>query len=295
MNSLLRCTLGLLLATMLAPAVRAQDEAPRKERTEPLPPALQSVDVKEHPNARLPLHLEFNNERGEPVKLGDYFNQGKPVILTLNFFSCKMLCTLVLNGMVDALRNNGLEPGTDYEIVTVSFHPVETHLLASVKKDNYVDYWGDDNAYAGWHFLTGKGEHSQALADVVGYSYNWIPENQDYAHPAVLMLATPDGRMSRYLYGVQFDPQTLRLSLVEASQGKIGTPMDKILLYCYHYDASSGTYAPLAMRIMRIGGGLTLIIFGIVLGLFWSREKRRQGPGGAGTGQPPAVLGESNV
>jgi protein SCO1 len=234
--------------------------------------------------------LGFTDENGKPVELGDYFNQDKPIILSLNYLSCPMLCTLTLNGMFESLGEVPLKPGEDYEILTVSFHPGETKTLAKLKKQNYGDKYEVADT-AGWHVLTGKEQQIRTLTNTVGFSYNWVPETQEYAHPSVLIFLTPDGRVSRYMYGVKFDPQTVKLTLVEASQGKIGTPLDKVLLFCYHYDSASGTYAPVAMNIMRLAGLATLVLLSIFIYLLWLNERKRRGGGGA----PPAFSTEPGV
>jgi protein SCO1/2 len=282
-------TLLLTTTALLALSV----SAPAKDRTDPLPKDLKQVDIVEHPDAQVPADLAFVNELGNPVTLGDYMNQGKPVILTLNYYGCPMLCTLLLNGMVDTLRELPLRAGTDYEIVTVSFNPQETAMLAKQKQQNYLDYWGAGGSSSAWHFLTGKKEQIDELCRVTGFDYTYVESTGEYAHPAALMVLTPAGRLSRYIYGVKFDAQTLKLSLVEAGQGKIGTPLDHILLYCYHYDAVTGGYAPVAMNIMRLAGTVTVILLALVLGAFWANEKRRSG----GNTPParPATPGVSNI
>jgi len=266
-----RIAFALLASLLLVGVVQAKD------RIEPPPPALKSVDVTEHLNQQIPASLEFIDEDGHRVKLGDYLNQGKPVILTMNYMSCPMLCTLVLNGMFETLGQLKIKPGQDYNIVTVSISPDETNILAKLKKENYGDKY-DIARTDGWHILTGKEPQIKALADCVGYSYHFIPETGQFAHPAVIMVLTPDGRVSRYMYGVQFDQKTLRLSLVEAGKGKIGTPLDKVLLFCYHYDSSTGTYTPVAMNIMRLSGGVTVLLLALFIGGFWTSHRRGGGP-----------------
>ena len=269
LRTMLLATTALLALTLCASA---------KDRTDPMPKDLNKVDIAEHPDAQVPADLAFVDELGHPVKLGDYMNQGKPIILTLNYLGCPMLCTLILNGMVDTLRELPLQCGKDYQIVTVSFNPAEPATMAKSKQQNYMDYWGEGASTSGWHILTGKKDQIDALCKATGFSYHYVEATGEYAHPAAIMVLTPDGRMSRYIYGVKFDEQTVKLSLVEAGKGKIGTPLDHILLYCYHYDAAKGTYAPAAMNIMRLAGGATVIMLALVLNLFWRAERRRHGP-----------------
>lgn len=259
---------ALVLAAAL-PAVAA-------DRMEPLPKELEGVGVDEKLDARIPLDLEFTDDLGRQVRLGDYFKNGKPVILTLNYYRCPMLCTLVLNGYVEGLKPLDWYPGGEFTTVTVSIDPRETPTLARQKKQNYLEEYGKSLADKGWHFLVGSPESVKRLTDAVGFRYTYDADTDQYAHAAVLVALTPDGRVSRYLYGVKFEPQTLRLALVEASEGKIGSALDQLILYCYHYDPSTGTYAPAALKIMRFGAVLTTLVLAVVLGTFWAREFRRR-------------------
>jgi protein SCO1/2 len=243
------------------------------QRGEPLPTELEGVGITEHLDARVPLDTTFDDETGKQVTLGSYFVKDRPVILTLNYFTCPMLCTLILNGMTDAMKEIPWTPGRQFEIVTVSFDPTETPTLARLKKKSYLEAYGRPDAAAGWHFLTGEEESIRALTDAVGFKYRWDDTEKQFAHAAAIFILTPDGHISRYLYGVQFEPKDLRLALLEASSGKIGSPMDQVLMYCYHYDASSGRYSIAAQQIMKIGGILTvLVLAGWLIG-FWLRER----------------------
>ncbi len=246
------------------------------QRAEPLPEDLEDIGVTQNLDAELPLDLEFIDDEGRRVTLGSYFGSDRPVLLSLVYYECPMLCTLVLDGMVRVMEEMDWVPGEQFEVVTVSIDPGETTELASQKKQNYLRSYGRPDAARGWHFLTGEEEAIGKLADAVGFRYRYLEENDEYAHPAVLFVLTPDGRVSRYLFGVQHDPQTLRLSLVEASEGGIGSPVDKFLLYCYRYDPDEGRYAPVAMKMMRLGGGVTIVILGSVLFTFWYREARHR-------------------
>jgi protein SCO1/2 len=196
--------------------------------------------------------------------------------LTLVYYECPMLCTLVLNGVVDVLKQLDWTPGSEFEIVTVTIDPLEKPALAKQKKKQYVEAYGKPAAAPGWHFLTGEAHAIRALADAVGFGYRYIENDDEYAHPAAIFIITPDGRVSRYLFGVKHDPKTLRLSMVEAAEGRIGSPLDKFLLYCYRYDSEEGRYAPVAIRIMRVGGIGTVLILGAALLTFWLREARQK-------------------
>ena len=261
-------------ASLDAGPVTTAPNAP--DRQEPLPKELTGVGIDEKRDAKIPLDLPFVDEQGSPVNLRDFFHEGKPVVLTLNYYRCPMLCTLVLNGYVKALKEVGWIPGQEFESVTVTIDPRETPDLARAKKDTYVDDLGRSEAAAGWHFLTGSEASIKTLAETVGFRYRYLEDSGEYAHAAAIIVLTPDGRISRYLYGVEFPAKTLRLALVEASQGKIGTALDQLILYCYHYDPSTGSYAPAAMKIMRAGSLLTGVLLALLLSTFWLREWRRR-------------------
>jgi len=246
------------------------------QRQEPLPKDLEGVGITEHPGARLPLDLEFTDENGTSVRLGQYFSGDRPVILTLGYYRCPMLCTLVLNSLVDGLRDLPWTPGREFEIVTVSIDPTETPTLAKLKKQNYLQEYARPGAAGGWHFLTGREENIRKLADTVGFGYRYVQERGQYAHAAAIFVVTPDGRMAKYLYGVVYQPKTVRLALTEAGQGKIGTTVDQLLLYCFHYDAQEGRYVVAASNIMRFGGATTALVVGVWLAVSWRRGVRKK-------------------
>ncbi len=260
----------LSLLVVLLIGIQQLAAAPSDEKVK----ELEAVGVDEHLNTKLPLDLAFTDENGRSVHLRDYFGTHRPVLLTLNYYNCPMLCTLQLNGLVDALKNLNLVPGKDFQMVTVSFNPRETSNLARLKKDSYVKSYRPEAA-AGWHFLVGTPENIDALTKAVGFRYTYDDKTQQYAHAATTMIVTPDGILSRYIYGVFFepkDPQTLRLSLLEAADGKIGTSLDQILLFCYHYDPAAGSYSLAAMRLVRVVSIFCAIVLFSVLGVFWRRE-----------------------
>ncbi len=239
-------------------------------------PALDKVGVEEHLDARLPLELEFIDEDGRTVRLGDYFDGARPVILTLNYYRCPMLCGLQLNGVVAGLEEMDWTPGVEFEMVTVSIDPLETPELAQAKKENYLKRYQRPAAARGWHFLTGRQDNIERLAETVGFGYTYDVASGQYAHAAAIFVVTPDGRVARYLYGIEYPPKSLKLALMEASEGKIGSAFDQLIMYCYHYDPASRRYAPVAMNIMRIGGGATALLLGLTLGTWWLRESRRR-------------------
>jgi protein SCO1 len=246
------------------------------ERKEPLPPELVDVGITELPGARLPLEASFVDSDGAKTTLGQFFDGEHPVILTMNYSDCPMLCSVQLNGLVDALKAMPWNLGQQYRVITVSIDPLETPMRAALTKEKYLKAYNRPNSAAGWHFLTGREEEIKKLAAIVGFRYKYIAERRQFFHAAALILCTPDGRVSRYLGGVIYNPQTLRLSLVEASEGQVGSAVDQFFLSCFHYDEKAGRYGPFAMGIMRIGGGLTLLAIGGVLAVFWIRERRRR-------------------
>lgn len=236
--------------------------------------ALEGVGVEEHLNAVLPLDEQFTNDTGRSIRLQELFDGERPVILSLNYSNCPMLCSLQLNGLIEALQQVQLNVGDDFQLVSVSIDPLETTIRARETKQRYMKDYGRPGTGHGWHFLTGRKDSIDRLAESVGFGYEYIPERKEYAHAAVFMICTPDGRISRYIYGVRFDPQTVRLSLVEAADGKIGTTLDQVLLYCFHYDATAGSYAATAVSIMKVGGGVTVVALLAGLVPWWFRRRR---------------------
>jgi protein SCO1/2 len=259
---------GILLFLILCLPAAAQ-------RADQSPEELEGVDIVEHLGETIPLDLSFTDEDGKEITLRDYFHKGRPVILTLNYYSCPMLCTLQLNGLVDTLQELQWTPGQEFEIVTATINPRETPQLAKLKKQNYIKDYGRPSAASGWHFLTGKEENIKKLADAVGFEYKYDEKTNQYIHAAALIILTPEGKIGRYLYGVMYEPKTLRLSLLETSEGEIGSTLDRFVLYCFHYDAEKGTYAPAAMNIVRAVAILTASVLGILLISLWLREARK--------------------
>jgi len=261
-----------LLLLLGAAGTAAQDEG----RIEAAPEGLADADVTEKLDAQIPLDLTFVDEDGMEVALGDYFHPDRPVVLNLGYYACPMLCGLVLNAMVDGMKDLEWTPGQEFELISVSIDEREGPRLASLKKQSYLQSYGRPSAASGWHFLTGAADQSRALADAVGFGYVYNEKRQEWMHPAALFVLTPDGRVARYLYGVGFDAQTLRLSLVEASEGKIGGSMDKVLLFCFQYDSSVGRYGPAARRLMSVAGYVTVAVLGLWLIRYYRRERRRK-------------------
>lgn len=280
------CVTGL--APVTAQAQLNPDQTPKE---------LEGVRIDQKIGSQIPLELSFTDSTGKAVKLKDYFNGQRPVILTLNYFRCPMLCTLQLNGMVEALKEVELNPSEDFDIITVSFDPLEDTPLAAAKKRTYLGEYGNPKAGRGWHFLTGSTDSIKALTDAVGFHFRWNKEANQWAHKAALILCTPKGKVSRYLGGVMFEPKTLRLSLVEASQGKIGSLADQIFLCCFQWTDSTGKYTASVMGIMRLAGGVTVAALVIVILSLRQMEhwRRRRAARAAGSAGPPGSTAGGTV
>ncbi len=235
---------------------------------------LRDVAIEQHLDTQLPLDLKFRDETGKSVALGEFFNT-QPVVLQLVYYRCPMLCTQVLNGFLKASQAVPLEIGQDYQVVTVSVDPEEPPELAAEKKASYVRAYRRPGAAQGWHFLTGDAAAIEQLAEAAGFRYRYDPESKQFAHAAGIMIATPDGKLSRYLYGIEFPPAALRLGLIESSAGKIGSPVDQFLLLCYHYDPLTGRYGLMISRVLMLAGMLTALSVGTFIVVMLRRERRR--------------------
>ena len=269
---------SLALAAALGGVARAQYFTPPETKTV-APPGLEGVGIDQRLNEPVPLNLTFKDEQGNAVRLSDYFHDGRPVILNLVYYQCPMLCTEVLNGLTAALKVLRFEPGKQFEIVTLSIDPRETPQLAANKKEMYLKKLGNPDAAKGWHFLTGEQAQIAALAGAVGWRYRYDAKLDQFAHAAGIVLITPDGRIAQYYYGVEYSAKDMRLGIVEASQNKIGSLADQVLLYCYHYDPRTGRYGATITNIIRLAGLATVIVLGSALVLLFRNEKHDQGIG----------------
>jgi protein SCO1/2 len=236
-----------------------------------LPAELEGVGIVEQIGRGVDKSLSFTNEDGYRVELGSFFHQGRPVLLNLVYYTCPMLCNLLLNGQTQTLREIPWTPGNEFEIVTISIDPTETPKLAGQKKRTYLASYG--RTAPGWHFLVDRDGNAKKLAEQVGFHYRYDERQQQYAHAAAIMILTPEGKLSRYLYGVQFKPRDLRLALTEASAGKTGGAVDRLLLFCFHYDPQARSYVLFATNIMRAGGVAVVLVLGGVLMSLWRKEK----------------------
>ena len=228
-----------------------------------LPPVLKKVGIDQNLNGQVPLDAVFKDEQGNEVRLGQYF-KGKPVVIALVYYTCPMLCNQVMNGMLGSFRQTSFNIGEQFEVVTVSFDTKDTPAIAAAKKTTYIAGYNRPSGAAGWHFLTGDEANIKRLADAVGFRYTWDEQTKQYAHASGIMIATPDGKLARYFYGIDYPSRDVRLALVEASENKIGTPVDALMLYCYHYDPSTGKYGAVVMNIIRVAGVLTLVLMAVM-------------------------------
>ncbi len=242
-----------------------------------VPRALEGVGIDQQLDRQLPLQLTFRDEFGQNVQLSSFFHPGKPVILAPVYYRCPMLCTQILTGLESSLKAVSFDPGRDFEVVAFSFDPKDTPETAAAKKQLYLKRYGRPGTQNGWHFLTGDDTNIRALTDAMGFHYKYDPSTQQFAHASGVMIATPEGKLSRYFYGVEFAPRDVRLGLVEASQNKIGSPVDQILLFCYHYDPATGKYGALTMKLMRFAGALFVLICGTFLLIAFRKEKLSRG------------------
>ncbi len=247
-----------------------------KQQESGLPKVLKDAGVDQKINDQIPLNAVFRDEDGNEIKLQNYFQKGKPVILTLVYYECPMLCNQVLTDLLGAMKAMTLSAGKEFEVITVSFDAREKPDLAKKKKETYLKSYGREGAEKGWHFLTGEQSSIDALTQSAGFRYAWDKESKQFVHASVIMILTPEGKLYRYYFGLQYAPKELRLGLVEASENKIGTVADTLLLYCFHYDPSSGKYGLVIMNIVRFGGVLTVIGIAGMLILLRQQTRKRQ-------------------
>jgi len=268
------CLLAAGLLTLGAGGEARAEEATRPATALPLAPVMHAVDVDEHLGNELERSLQFTDHTGKAVTLGDYFDGKRPVLLTMNYFRCPVLCNVQLNELTEALRLFDWTAGDEhFRIVTVSIDPREQTELAGTKRANHLQALGRGDA-VDWAFLTGDALNIRLLAAQLGIQYAYDPEQDQYAHPAVVVFASPEGKIARYVYGLSYAANDLKFGLIEASEGRVGTTLDRIILSCFHYDATLGRYGPFAFGLMRVAGALTVLLIGTALLIYWRRERR---------------------
>ena len=257
----------VLLALLMASTVSAQ-------ATKPV--LLNDVGIDQKLGAQIPADLTFTDETGKIVRLSDYFTGQRPIVLSLVYYNCPMLCTMSLNDQTRAMQAMPLNPSTDFEIVTISFDAREGTDLAAAKKKRYIHEYHKPGASAGWHFLTGNEENIRKLTETVGFRYAWDAKYNQYAHAAGLMVLTPSGKISKYFYGVDYSSKDLRLALVEASEGKIGSPVEQMILYCFTYDPATGKYSLAILRLMRVFAVITAVGLATYMIIHFRRDARNR-------------------
>jgi protein SCO1/2 len=261
--------LPILTAAFLLPAALPAPAAAH----EALPAVFKGVAFEQRLNQPIPPDITLRDESGQPVQVGRFFGQ-KPVILALIYFRCRTLCPMILDGLVRGLRPVTFDIGKEFTLLTVSFDPRDTPQLAAEKKAHYLGQYGRPGAAGGWHFLTGEEAQIHRLTEAVGFRYTYDAKTDQFAHAAGILMATPQGRVARYFYGIDYSPRDLRLGLIEASANRIGTPIDQVLLYCYHYDPLTGTYGLVVMNAIRLAGGVTVLILGAFVLVMLRRDRR---------------------
>lgn len=259
----------------------AGDPTKQSDPAHQVPGMLKDVSFRQQLDEQLPLDAAFKDEAGRDVRLGDYFKTGKPVVLAFVYYQCTMLCTQVMNGISSALKALTFKPGQDFDVVLVSFDPRDTPQAATEKKAAHLQYWSAESTAGGWHFLTGTETEIRRATQAAGFSYQWDERNQQFAHVSGVLVTTPDGRLSRYFYGIEYSPKELRLALVESGKGAIGSKIDELLLYCFHYDPESGRYGVVVMNLIRLGGVVTVALVAGFIVLMRRRETRTTAEGRA--------------
>lgn len=260
-----------------SPLYSSKPYDPNRVTDNGLPKALKEVGIQQKLNEQLPLETEFKNEEGQTVKLGDYFGK-RPVVLALVYYECPMLCSEVLNGLTGSIKGLSFNIGKEFDVVAISFDARENDKpgLAKSKKDSYIKRYGREGSETGWHFLTGTQDSIDKVTNSVGFSYVWDEQTKQFAHAGAIMILTPEGKLSKYLYGIDYAPKDVKLAIMESSEHRIGSPVDQMMLYCFHYDPSTGKYGLAIMNVMRVGGILTLFGLGTMFFVFWRRNKNKE-------------------
>jgi protein SCO1/2 len=285
-NAVALATMALMFCTFAAaqksehynsPLYSPKYYDPAVQTSNGLPETLKKVGIEQRLGETLPFDTVFKDENGREVKLGEYFSKGRPVVLALVYYECPMLCNQVLNGLTGSMKGVSLDAGKDFDVVAISFDARENDKpeLAKNKKASYVERYGRPGTEAGFHFLTGTQESIDAVTKTVGFSYEWDEKSNQFAHASAVIIANPNGKLSRYLYGIDYSPKDLKFGIIDSADNKIGSAADQLLLYCYHYDPSTGKYGFAVLRAMRIGGIATILGMGLMGFVFWRRNKKK--------------------
>ena len=272
---------SLLLVWVLTAVVSAQQARQAGPVASDMPPVLREVGFDQNLDKQIPLDVTFNDERGEAVQIGKYFG-ARPVVLNFVYYECPMICLQTLSSLASTIKVLSQEPGRDFEIVTVSFDPRETPALAFSKKTEFVERTGKPQIAAGWHFLTGPKANIDHLTQAAGFRYVWDEPSKQFAHPTGIMVLTPAGRIARYVFGIDYGPRDLRLAILDASAGRVGSPIERALLYCYHYDLTTGRYSLAIMRVVQLAGAATVLSIGTLIFVMTKRDRLGRAPGRRG-------------
>ncbi len=287
----LKLLTGLCVLFVLASAIYAQSPehytsplySPRKydpsqASSNGIPKTLKKVGIEQKLNSKVPFDAKFKNAKGEEVKLGDYFGKGKPVILALVYYECPMLCNEVLNGLTGSLKGISFDVGKEFDVVAISFDARENEKpnLAKNKKEGYLERYNRPGSENGWHFLTGKQSEIDKVTEAVGFTYTFDEKTNQFAHAGGIMVITPEGKLSRYFYGIDYSPKDVKFGIMESSKNKIGNPVEQLYLYCYHYDPSTGKYGFAIFNVLRLAGVATLIGLAVMFFVFWRRGKAKK-------------------
>lgn len=268
--------LGILSLALPAMGQYRPPELKGERQLQEPPEILRNVRIDQKLDNQVPLSVPFVDENGKTVTFKDYTDKGRPIILSLVYYGCPSLCGQILNGLTSSLRMLPMEPGKDFEVVTLSFDPTETPELAAEKKANYLKVYRKPEAAGHWHWLTGEEENIKKITNAVGFHYEWDEKSKEYAHASAVFLLTPDGKVSRYFFGAEYSPKDMRLGLTEASDGKIGGPVEKFMLLCYHYDATLGKYSATVMTLIKIGGIITLLSLGAFMFFMFRQDMKKK-------------------
>jgi protein SCO1/2 len=249
---------------------------PSQTTSSGLPKALKEVGIEQKLGEQLPFDAEFKDENGQTVKLGEYFNKEKPVILALVYYECPMLCNEVLNGLTGSLKGISFDAGKEFDVVAISFDARENEKpeLAKNKKESYLKRYGRENTADGWHFLTGTQDQIDKVTKAVGFNYQWDEQSEQVAHAGGIMVPTPDGKLARYFYGIDYAPKDLKFGIMESADGRVGNPAEQLFLYCYHYDPATGSYGLAILKVLRIAAIFTILCIGGMLFVFWRYKKK---------------------
>ncbi|MGQ0541091.1 MAG: SCO family protein [Blastocatellia bacterium] len=249
---------------------------PSQSTANGIPDALKTVGIEQKLGDTLPLKTQFKDENGQAVKLEDYFGKGRPIVLALVYYECPMLCNQVLNGLTGSLKGVSLDAGKEFDVVAISFDARENEKpeLAKNKKASYMERYGRSGTEKGWHFLTGDQASIDAVTKAIGFNYEWDDKSNQFAHASAIMIATPDGKLSRYFYGIDYSPKDVKFGLMESAESRVGSAADQLLLYCYHYDPSTGKYGFAILNVLRAFAVATLLGMGAMGFVFWRRNRK---------------------